>query len=74
MTAAHAYDAADEAALVIFYDQNCAKLPANFFKAKTKEGAGFGMKEAQDDVQGDYKRNPAEFCANEQRNIKCMLD
>jgi hypothetical protein len=32
-----------EAALVNFYDKTCAKLPANFVRAKTKEGAGFNM-------------------------------
>jgi hypothetical protein len=73
-TAAHAYDAAYEAALVIFYDATCAKLPANFVKAKIKEGAGLDMKEERDGVQDDYKRNPGEFCADQQRNIKCMLD
>jgi hypothetical protein len=65
VTTAYAYDAAYEAALVIFYDKTCTKL---------KEGAGFNMKEAQDSVQDDYKNNPAEFCANTRRNINCMLD
>jgi hypothetical protein len=73
-TTLYARDAAYEAALVIVYDGNCAKLPTNFVKAITKEGAGFGMKDAQDGVQDEYKSNPAEFCAIEQSLIKCMLN
>jgi hypothetical protein len=56
---AHARDAALEAAGVMFYDKNCAKLPANFVNAKIKEATSGAtgeatadkLKEAQDLVR-----------------------
>jgi hypothetical protein len=37
---AYARDAALEAADVMFYDKNCAKLPADFVNSKIKEATG----------------------------------
>lgn len=46
---AHARDAAFEAADVMFYDKNRAKLPADFVNAKIKEATGGATAEARID-------------------------
>ena len=81
---AHAREAAFEAADVTFYDKNCAKLPADFVKAKIKEATGGAtaeatadrLKEAQDLVQAsfdDSKLSMKEYCRYQKSGIKCML-
>ncbi len=80
---AHARDAAFEAADVMFYDKNCAKLPADFVKAKIKEATGGAtaeatdrLKEAQDLVQAsfdDSQLSMKKYCGYQKSGIKCML-
>jgi hypothetical protein len=80
---AHARDAAFEAADVMFYDKNCAKLPADFVNAKIKEATGGAtaaatdrLKEAQDLVQAsfdDSQLSMKKYCGYQKSGIKCML-
>ena len=80
---AHARDVAFEAADVMFYDKNCAKLPADFVDAKIKEATGAEtteatdrLKEAQDLLQahfGDTQLSMKEYCGYQKSGIKCML-
>src|SRR5690349_4030232 len=82
--AAYARDAALEAAGVMFYDKNCAKLPADFVNAKIKEAISGAtaeatadkLKEAQDLVQAgfnDSQLSMKKYCGYEKPGIKCML-
>jgi hypothetical protein len=87
--AAQARDGYYEAAQAIFYDKNCTKLPADFFRARIK---GFVpitaktaedrkrieemFKDAQDSMQAsfdDSKLSMKEFCAKEELDIKCSI-
>jgi hypothetical protein len=81
---AHARDAALEAADVMFYDKNCAKLPADFVNAKIKEATGGAtaeattdrLKEAQDLVQAsfnDSQLSMKKYCGYEKLGIRCLL-
>jgi hypothetical protein len=79
----HARDAAFEAADVMFYDKNCAKLPADFVNAKIKEATGGEtaeatdrLKEAQDLVQANFDDSQLgmkKYCGYQKSDIKCML-
>ncbi len=84
VASAHARDAAFEAADVMFYDKNCAKLPADFVNAKIKEATGDEtaeatadrLKEAQDLVQAsfnDSQLSMKKYCEYQKSGIRCML-
>jgi hypothetical protein len=84
---AHARDAYFEAAEVMFYDNNCAKLPADFVKAKIKGATGgatkearkysaSALKDAQDSMQATFDTSGLsmkDFCVGEELNIKCSI-
>jgi hypothetical protein len=80
---AHARDAAFEAAEVMFYDKNCAKLPADFVVAKIKEATGAEtteatdkLKEAQELLQAsfdDSQLSMKKYCGYQKSGIQCML-
>jgi hypothetical protein len=81
---AHVRDTALEAADVMFYDKNCAKLPADFVNAKIKEATGGAtaeatadrLKEAQDLVQAsfnDSQLSMKKYCGYQKPGIRCML-
>jgi hypothetical protein len=80
---AHARDAAFEAADVMFYDKNCAKLPADFVNAKIKEATGGAtaeatnrLKQAQELLQAsfdDSQLSMKKYCGYQKSGIKCML-
>jgi hypothetical protein len=81
---AYARDAALEAADVMFYDKNCAKLPADFVNSKIKEATGGAtaeatadrLKEAQDLVQAsfnDSQLSMKKYCGYQKSGIRCML-
>src|SRR5690242_18059644 len=84
VSTSYARDAALEAADVMFYDKNCAKLPADFVNAKIKEATngataeatGDKLKEAQDLVQAsfnDSQLSMKKYCGYERPGVKCEL-